>query len=59
MVIYFQNPENTATNAPTREFYLNSIILEVCCNGISPKSNRINLVTFDSKTKCYVKFLCI
>lgn len=29
MDIYFQNPENTVTYAPTKEFYLNSIILEV------------------------------
>lgn len=59
MVIYFQNPENKATHAPIRELYLNSTILKVCCSGISPKSSRINLVTFNPKTKCHVKFLCI
>lgn len=29
MDVYFQNPENTVTYNPVREFYLNSIILEV------------------------------
>ena len=43
MDVYFQNPENTVTYNPVREFYLNSIILEVLV-GMGSLQNQEGLI---------------
>lgn len=50
MVIYFQNPENIAIHAPIREFYLNSIILEVVV-GMAFLQNQIGSTWSHSNLK--------
>lgn len=56
MVVYLQNPESTATYAPVVSFTSILTFRSTCWNETSPKSNRINLVSSNPKTKCDVKF---